>query len=340
MHQSSQQQRGSVRQPKKTKTQKLPCNYIMFNRQGQNRNSTYEQANQHEMQTLLTKQYSEFDPPDAESQEEKDRIVNFEIALLEEASLAAESCQANPMIIDSASSLIDQNIPPQERKKQILSNVMNLNPQLITSEASLAADRDQNDLKSKLFGSKKTATPIFKSNLFSPIMRLDLIRKGESQAISPHHHDHYDDHVHHQQSRKLSQINSETQALYSHRNPSGTSTVAGIYNLAQKTRRKSNFCLSSTQEVYRNKIQNASQSKSLFKKESFAGTHVRGKEISLEQPNSAVYASSSVNSRRFTLQPSAAHSGFDKSAPSSYIKVLKQRKHQYDRRKATIDNLK
>ena len=145
--------------------------------------------------------------------------------------------------------------------------MMKLTPQVFTSEVSLLHSPEQSEPASNRMsivsggGVPNQSTNlnqqgIIKSNLFSPVMKLDLVRKGESEIFSPNPA------AANVISRRLTQNlathngvgDFQPKTLNSHRTFSSTTTVAGIYNLAQKTRRASNFCKSSAQEVYRKEV--------------------------------------------------------------------------------------
>lgn len=68
------------------------------------------------MQTLLTRQFSEHDPPSPANQEETDRVVNEEKALLEAASQVANSYEISHQVRHSASSILDPYLPPHEKR--------------------------------------------------------------------------------------------------------------------------------------------------------------------------------------------------------------------------------
>ena len=117
----------------------------------------------------------------------------------------------------------------------MLNNVMDLNPQIVSSETSLlyADSFGENEFqshKNSQVAGKNTAFPVFKSNLFSPVMRLDLIKNQQQRtevttAIGG-------ENMMEQDVGSASYQQQSTMGMNSARlSQPSTATVAGIYNL-------------------------------------------------------------------------------------------------------------
>ena len=259
---------------------------MQFQQQEQSSNLSKDESEAiNKFQTVFSQHFSHQSLASNLNKKGQQQILQEEMALLEAAEQVAEACHA----VDKPKS-ISPNMPSQNsygiytphlNAETLLKNLLEFNPIIYGCDPPAPIGGEYEPListgtfspfasQTRLNEGKKTTIQnhVFKSALFSPVLRLDL-QKKESLYSSDQRQPEPSEEVLSNRARQVS--NKSTR----------TTTQAGVYSLNQPFKRISKFAQSSASEIYRKQILKASQSKVMFSKEHFFNK-CASKEFALE----------------------------------------------------------